>query len=180
MIELFKNLSEGWQIAIFGAGVALVGGLSPLLKGLFPKKNDSSASQETILCYDELWKALVEVRKTAVITPTLDNMPIDKSPYDVYSERLEIAVEAFNKAKNLFEDNRPFYHDTVRKITRELLHQCRAYIRSVGKMLKSENFNDELEDKADELLEKIPKAIDEIEKVIKGRIGLLQKAKIVE
>jgi tetratricopeptide (TPR) repeat protein len=107
-------------------------------------------------------------------------MPTDKSPYDAYKERYEIAVDAFNKAKNLFEDHRPFYHDDVSKITRDLLSQCRGYIRSVGKMLKSENFDDDLHDKADELLEKVPEAIDEIEKAIKGRIGLLQEAEIVE
>ena len=127
-----------------------------------------------------IWKALVAVRKTAVITPTLDIMPKDKSPYDVYRERYYIALDVFNKAKNLFEDHRPFYHDDVSRITKDLLHQCRGHIRSVGKMLESGNFDDKLEKEADKLLEKVPEAINEIEKAIKRRIGLLQKAKIVE
>ncbi|MBW8036728.1 MAG: tetratricopeptide repeat protein, partial [Planctomycetes bacterium] len=44
MVEWFKNLSEPWQIAIFGAGITValfaVGGL---IKWLFSKKNPSSA-----------------------------------------------------------------------------------------------------------------------------------------
>jgi hypothetical protein len=107
-------------------------------------------------------------------------MPRDKTPYDVYKERYETAVDAFNKAKNLFEDHRPFYHNNVSDITKNLLSQCRGYIRDVGKMLSRREFNDELHDKADALLKKIPEAVDEIEEAIKGRIGLLQKAKIVE
>jgi hypothetical protein len=130
--------------------------------------------------YGELWKALVEVKKTAIITPFVDSMPRDKTPYDVYKERYETAVDAFNKAKNLFEDHRPFYHNNVSDITKNLLSQCRGYIRDVGKMLSRREFNDELHDKADALLKKIPEAVDEIEEAIKGRIGLLQKAKIVE
>lgn len=50
MIEWFTNLSEGWQIAIFGAGatVALMvlGGLFKLIK-LFFKKKDDPATQQT-------------------------------------------------------------------------------------------------------------------------------------
>ncbi len=60
------------------------------------------------------------------------------------------------------------------------LSQCRGYIRSVARMLRSGRFDKELHDKADELLEKIPKAIDEIDKAIKRRIGLLREAEIVE
>ena len=40
---------------------------------------------------------------------------------------------------------------------------------SVGRMLEYGNFDDKLYDKADELLKKVPEAIDEIEKVIKGK-----------
>lgn len=130
--------------------------------------------------YGELWKALVDVRYSAIITPTIDIMPRGKSPYDVYKERFENAVDAFNKANNLFEYHRPFYHDDVGKITGDFLSQCRGYIRSVARMLRSGRFDDKLHDKADELLEKIPKAIDEIEEAIKRRIGLLREAEIVE
>lgn len=56
----------------------------------------------------------------------------------------------------------------------------RGHIGSVGRMLSSGNFDEELFNQADELLKKVPEAIDEIEKVIKQRIGLLQKANIVE
>jgi tetratricopeptide (TPR) repeat protein len=130
--------------------------------------------------YGELWKALVAVRKTAIITPTLDHKPKGKPTVDVYSERFAIAADAFNKAKNLFEDHRPFYHDDVSKITRVLLRQCRGYISNVSKMLSSEKRTIELCEEADELLKRVPEAIDEIEKVIKLRIGILQKAEIVE
>jgi len=130
--------------------------------------------------YEELWKKLVDVRRSAVITPTVDIAPGGKTLYDVYKERFDNAVKAFNEANDLFEYHRPFYHDDVSSITRNFLSECRGYIRSVGQMLKSENFDDGLHDKADDLLKKVPEAIDEIEKVIKGRIGLLQEAEIVE
>ena len=152
------------------------------LKSKLGKKNTVHKLQfeKEFQLYGELWKTLVDVRKTVVITPTLDIMPKSKSPYEVYRERYEIAVEAFNKAKNLFEDHRPFYHDDVSTITRELLSQCRENIGSVGRMLEFGNFDDELHDKADELLKKVPDAINKIEEAIKRRIGLLQEAEIVE
>jgi len=180
-------VSEALKLIVTGG----IGGLVALLVNLLlqaqkhklGKKNTVHKLQfeKEFQLYGELWKALVNVRKTAVITPTIDNrMPKVKLSCDVYRERYYIALDAFNKAKNLFEDHRPFYHDDVSKITKDLLHQCRGHIRSVGEMLESGNFDDKLENEADELLEKVPKAIDEIEKVIKGRIGLLQKAEIVE
>lgn len=153
------------------------------LKAKLGKKNTVHKLQfeKEFQLYGELWKALVKVRKTVVITPFIDNnMPKDQAHYDVYKSRFESAVDAFNNAKNLFEDHRPFYHDDVSKITRNLLSQCRGYIGSIGQMLKSEKFDDKLYDKAEELLKKVPEAIDEIEKVIKERIGLLQEAEIVE
>ena len=152
------------------------------LKSNLGKKNTVHKLQfeKEFQLYGELWKELVDVRRSVVITPTLDIMPEGKTLYDVYKDRFKNAVDAFNKAKNLFEDHRPFYHDDVSKITRDLLSQCRGYIGSVGQMLESENFDGELYDKADELLKKVPEAIDEIEKVIKGRIGLLQEAEIIE
>jgi len=46
MIEWFKNLSEGWQTAIFGAvvavGLTVIGGLFALIKWLFRKKDGPS------------------------------------------------------------------------------------------------------------------------------------------
>ena len=130
--------------------------------------------------YGELWKKLVDVRSSVIITPTLDMMQKDKPHYEVYKERFEIAVDAFNKANGLFEYHRPFYHDDVSKITEKLLGQCRGYIRRVAIMLGSKKDDDKLLDKADELLKKVPEAINEIEKAIKVRIGLLQEAEIIE
>jgi tetratricopeptide (TPR) repeat protein len=52
MLEWFKNLSEGWQTAIFGAGVtlalALVGGLFTLFKWFSRKKHGPAPQQKTI------------------------------------------------------------------------------------------------------------------------------------
>ncbi len=127
--------------------------------------------------YGELWKALVDVKSSIIITPTLDRKQKSQSFYDLYNDRYKTAVDAFNKANQLLEYHRPFFHDDVCKITDEFLGQCRGYIRSVARMLKSENFDENLHDKADELLEIIPKAIDEIEKAIKVRIGLLPEPK---
>lgn len=235
MVEWFKNLRIEWQIAIFGAGVAValavIGGLLKLLSrkeshtgvdlevlkaalkvlkalemvdtyqsnklvselkkisdeklnvrtGHAQEKYNSEQKRQLekeFQLYGELWKALIDLRSSIIITPTLDRAPVGKPLYEVYKERSESAADAFNKAKNLFENNRPFYHDDVSKITGDLLSECRGYINSVARMLKSESFDDELHDKADELLEKVPKAIDEIEKAIKRRIGLSPKSKI--
>ena len=152
------------------------------LKSKLGKKNTIHKLQfeKEFQLYGKLWKALVDVRKKTVITPTCDRMLRDMSLYDVYKKRYEIAVDAFNKAKDLFEDHRPFYHDDVSKITRDLLSQCRGYIESVGRMLSYGSFNDKLHNEADELLKKIPEAINQIEEAIKRRIGLLQEAEIVE
>jgi len=49
-----------------------------------------------------------------------------------------------------------------------------------GQMLSSKRDDTTLFDKSDELLTKLPEATDEIEKTIKLRIGLLQKAENVE
>lgn len=153
--------------------------LTELIQEKYNTKQKLQLEKEFQL-YGELWKALVDVRSTVVITPFLDKMPKDKSPYDVYKDRFEIAADAFDKANDLFKYHRPFYHDDVSKITGDLLSRCRGYIKSVARMLRSGRFDDELHDKADELLEKIPKAMDEIEKAIKRRIGLLREAEIVE
>jgi tetratricopeptide (TPR) repeat protein len=48
IIEWFKNMSEGWQIAIFGAAVTFVGGLFALFKWLFSKKDDSHTPQNSL------------------------------------------------------------------------------------------------------------------------------------
>jgi len=125
--------------------------------------------------YVELWKALVAARKTVIIT-----LAIESNDGLTYEEKYNKAIENFNEAKNLFEDNRPFYHDDVSKITRELLSKCRGYLTEVKKIVKSGKDDEDLCDRAEELLEKVPKAIDEIEKAIKQRIDILQKAEIVE
>jgi hypothetical protein len=128
--------------------------------------------------YGELWKALVNLKSSMIITPSLDIMPKGKPPYDVYNERVEVAINAFNKTNQLLEHHRPFFHDDISKITKEFLGQCRGYIAKVERALSSGNFDEGLHDEADELLEIIPKAIDEIEKAIKRRIGLLEKSEI--
>ncbi|HUU15743.1 MAG TPA: hypothetical protein VMW72_01225 [Sedimentisphaerales bacterium] len=228
MVEWFKNLSEGWQTAIFGAGVAValavIGGLFALFKWLFGKKDGPPPQEKTIdqkgsgnkaavidgsgntaniagrdihtginedvlnaalkalnavlsmvdtdqsknlvselkkisdeklstpielvqdkhnnqqklqlekefQLYGELWKALVDVRSSIIITPTLDRMPKGKSPYDVYKDRYDVAVDAFNKAKNLLENNRPWLRKKLsvnffilhRRFSRSLLCSC--------------------------------------------------------
>ena len=133
--------------------------------------------EEEFQLYGKLWKALVDVKSSIIITPTLDRKQKSQSFYDLYNDRYKTAVDAFNEANQLLEYHRPFFHDDVCTITDEFLGQCRGYIRSVARMLKSENFDEGLHDKADELLEIIPKAIDEIEKAIKMRIGLLPEPK---
>ena len=129
--------------------------------------------------YGELWKALVDVRSTATITPSIDRMPKDKSSYDVYKDRFKSACDAFDKANDLFKYHSPFYHDDVSKVTEELLGQCRKHISKVARVLSSGTFDDKLFDSADELFEIMTEAINKIEEAIKRRIGLLQEADLV-
>ena len=130
--------------------------------------------------YEELWKALFDVRSKVIITPTCDSKPRGKPTFDVYKDRYDAALPAFNIANRLFNDHRPFYHDDVSKTTKDLLSQCRGYIFDVGRMLASGSKDAELNDKADDLFDKSTKAIDEIEKAIKLRIGILQEAEIID
>ena len=55
MVEWFENLSEGWQTAIFGAGVAVglvvIGGLFGLLKWLFGKTQKPIIHIENVNVY---------------------------------------------------------------------------------------------------------------------------------
>jgi len=129
--------------------------------------------------YNELWKALVSLRTSVVITPSLDLFPQEQTLYEIYNIRFTKAVEAFNKVNDLFQNHRPFYHNNVSEITSELLIKCRRYIGDVGQMLQKGDFPDELHYKADELFEIIREAINNIEEAIKVRIGLLQEAEIV-
>jgi tetratricopeptide (TPR) repeat protein len=167
-------VSEALKLIVTGG----IGGLFACIGNWFVNKKltiHKLQFEKEFQLYGGLWKALIAVRKTVIITLDIET----KDSLSCGGE-YEKAIEIFNEAKNLFEDNRPFYHDTVSKITRELLHQCRGYLTEVTKMLKSGKDDEDLYDKADELLKKVPEAINEIEKAIKGRIGLLQKAKIVE
>ncbi len=147
---------------------------------LSDNKNSSeyyATLEKELQSYGELWKTLTKLKSSIIITPSLDRLPAEASCYDVYKERAEIATNAFNTANQLFQENRPFYCDKVSNITKELLGQCRGYIAKVNKALSTKEFDDRLHDEADELLEKVPKITDEIEKAIKIRIGLLSEPK---
>jgi len=65
MVESFKNLSEGWQTAIFGAGAALalavIGGLFALFKWLVRKKKDPDLALAII---DDTLKENKQLRET--------------------------------------------------------------------------------------------------------------------
>jgi hypothetical protein len=74
--------------------------------------------------YRELWKALVDLRAKAIVTPVLDRMPAEKDISDVYEERFEEARKAFNCAKRLFHDHRPFYHESVTQVAESVLSEC--------------------------------------------------------
>lgn len=130
--------------------------------------------------YGELWKAIIDVKSTVVITPTLDRKPNCKSFPEVYQERYDTAINAFNKANRLFNEHRPFYHESVSEQIKIIFKECRKHIWNVGQMLNSNKNVADLFDEADALFQKVPEAINEIEKTIKDRIGLLQEAEIVE
>jgi hypothetical protein len=152
------------------------------LKASFEKKTTVHRLQfeKEFQLYGELWKALVSVRKTVVIAPSIDRMPNDKTPIEEYSARVEQAIKTFNFAKDLFEDHRPFYHDDVSLITSDLLDQCRMHIVKVRNLLKLKDFGGKLHDEADEMFENVVNDIKRIEQAIKNRIGLLQTAEIVD
>ena len=151
------------------------------LKSKLGKKNTVHKLQfeKEFQLYGELWKALVDVRSTAAITPSIDIMPRDQAHYDVYKDRYASAADAFNKANDLFKYHEPFYHGDVSKITEDFLNQCRKHIRKVARVLSSGKFDDKLFDSADELFKTMTEAINKIKEAIKQRIGLLQEAEII-
>jgi hypothetical protein len=129
--------------------------------------------------YGELWRALVDVRSTVTITPTVD-VSENQARCDVYKSRLEKAGKALSEANDLFRYHRPFYHDNVSKIAGNLLDQCHGYIRQTARFWDYGTAPDKLFDSADKSFKEVTEAINKIEEAIKRRIGLLQEAEIVE
>ncbi len=125
--------------------------------------------------YSELWKALIALRQTVIIT-----LDLEINDESTFREKYEKAVKNFNEVKNLFENNRPFYHVNVSKLAGNLISKCRKYITHAGKNFKSEKYNDQLSDEAEVLLRIVPEAIDKIGEAIQKRIGMSKEAEIFE
>jgi len=152
------------------------------LKSQLEKKNTVHKLQfeKEFQLYTELWPALYDVKSKSVITPIVDAMPEGKSSKEVYEERFKSAADAFNRANALFIEHRPFYHEDVSDATEGILGECKTYILKVKRKLSDEEIDSKTYDAAEELFTKLSGAMDNIEKKIQKRIGLLQEAKIVE
>lgn len=184
-------------IASGGIGAAITGGIINLtfqsklekLKSQLEKKNTIHKLQfeKEFELYGELWKALLKVRNTINITPILDSIPEGKDFEEVYKERWELAANNFDKANGILNENLPFYHKDVSDVAKLLLDECRQHLISLKGILiypkRKSNCNDkddklDMFDKAEEVIKKVIEAIDEIEKAIQKRIGLLQEAEL--
>ena len=131
--------------------------------------------------YRDFWKALVDVKRTASITPILDMMPAGKKPLDVYKERWTEAAEKFQKALDLLDYNRPFYHDDVSEPATELLDKCRKHLIKLQITLqRGERKGVDIHEEDEKLSKMIIEVVDKIKIVIKKRIGLLQETELVE
>jgi len=135
--------------------------------------------------YRELWKALVDLRNKAVVTPVLDRMPKEKTTVEVYNERFEEARTAFNNLNRLFREHHPFYHHSVTQTADSMLSECRSYLELVGRTLRNsrswtKEHPSDMYDSANELQRKMSDLADRIEEAIRQRIGLLHEARLVE
>ncbi len=130
--------------------------------------------------YDDLWKALIDVRSSASITPSLDILPQGKDFKELYEERLTKAIQSVDKASNLVVFNRPFYHPSVSEVAQEVLKECRRHVRRTARKLGQNRLDNNQFDEADELEEMLNRAVETIEEVIRKRIGLLRDAELVE
>jgi len=202
MISNYHSVLEALKlIASGGIGAAIAGSIGKLivdrklarqqanydrqleaLKSQLEKKKTIHKLQfeKEFELYDNLWKALMEVRSYATITPSLDFLPRGKDFKQVYEERLNKAFEAVQKALNVLILNRPFFHHDVSNVAEKLLRECSSHVHRTARKLTENKIETGDYDKADALWETMNQAIDEIEKVIKTRIGLLQDAELVE
>ncbi len=153
------------------------------LKSQLEKKNVVHRLQfETeFQLYKEFWKTLVDIRRTVRITPIIDKMPEGKQPLEVYKERWKKAADAFNNAGDFFDYNRPFYHNDVSTPAAELLSQCKSHLIKIQITLqRGKRKGVDIYEENEKIAKMIHEAVDKIEDVIKGRIGLLQEAQIIE
>jgi len=140
MVEWFKNLSEGWQTAIFGGGVAValavIGGLFALFKWVFGKKKDPDLALEII---DDTLKENRQLRQTVkeleeeLAKPSLErNIALEESTRvpsaeakdlanliteddGLYAQALKAIAEGDNeKAGSLLDETQQFL-DTVQQ-----------------------------------------------------------------
>jgi hypothetical protein len=133
--------------------------------------------------YGKFWKALMDVRNSASVTPMLDIMPKGSEPLDVYKERWLKAANMLNEAIRLLYGHLPFYHDDVSKPAKKLLDKCWKHLTNLQITLQDGrigggSLNMYKEDR--ELSTVIYEAVDAIEIVIKKRIGLLQEEESAE
>ncbi|MBL7107634.1 MAG: hypothetical protein ISS77_08540 [Phycisphaerae bacterium] len=131
--------------------------------------------------YKEFWKKLIDVKRTARITPIVDIIPAGKQQSDIYKERWMKAAEAFNKSIDFFDYNKPFYHDDVGVPAEKLLSQYKTHLIQLEiNLRRGERGNVDIYEKDEELSKMINETVVEIEVFIKTRIGLLQEAQIIE
>ena len=185
LLETLKLIFVG---GIGGGIVSIVGKLVidrrlEALKSQLEKVNAIHKLQfekEFELC-DKFWKALVDVKRSASITPILDMIPAGKKPIDVYKERWIEAAEKFQKALDLLDYNLPFYHDDVSEPATELLAKCKKHLIKLQITLRNGGRKGvDIHEEDEKLSKMIIEVVDTIKGAIKKRIGLLQETELVE
>jgi len=151
------------------------------LKSQLEKKNTVHKLQfeKEFQLYGELWKVLVDMQRSARITPVFDRIPVEESPLDVYKKRWMKAAEMLQKAIDVLYYNIPFYHRNISELADELLTRCKGEIGSIKSKLELENIDTETSLKNDQMFATIICSKKNIEMAIRDRIDLLQKAEIV-
>ncbi len=185
LLETLKLIVSG---GIGAAIVVIVGKLVidrrlEALKSQLEKKNVIHKLQfeKEFQLYSDLWKALVNVRRTASITPMLDIMPEGSQPLDVYKERWKKAAEALQNAMDSLNYNQPFYHNDVSAPAGELLSECRRHLIKLQTNLQyGERVELDMYGEDEKLSKMINDAVDKIAIAIQNRIGLLQEAQLIE
>lgn len=130
--------------------------------------------------YQELWKTIVDVERHARITPVFDIMSEGESPLEVYKKRWMKMRDVLRQAIDVLYCNLPFYHHDISRVADALLTQYKGHMDDIQRNLQNGEIETETYQKDDCMFVEIISSKKDIEVAIRERIGLLQKAEIVE
>jgi len=117
MIQWFKNLSEGWQIAIFGAavtvGLLVVGGVFKLFKWLSGRKKDPDLALEII---DGTLKENKQLRQTVKQLEEQLSQPQIMADTARQQDRYETTLKQLGQSKEKIKNQQ----ETIRQLEEQL------------------------------------------------------------